>query len=141
MGQMRRVQMGQEYFGEHLLIDAYGADKKALWDKRLIRKSLIRLCDLLGVKMLCKPVLTVTIDGELQVPGGVTGVVVLAESHISIHTFPSRRFLSADVYSCRHGMDQEAVKRFFAETFLLDLNDCEVQFIKRGTRYPARDVA
>ena len=74
-------------------------------------------------------------------PGGVTGIVVLAESHISIHTFPARRFLSADVYSCRHGMDQEAVKRFFAEKFKLNLNNCEIEFIKRGTRYPERDVA
>ena len=132
--------MTQGYFGEHLLIDAYGANKDALWDKELIGDSLKKLCDLLEVKMLCEPVVTFTPDGELKVPGGVTGVVVLAESHISIHTFPARRFLSADVYSCRHGMDQGAVKHFFAERFKLDLNDCEVQFIKRGTRYPARDV-
>ncbi|OGG79175.1 hypothetical protein A3A39_03595 [Candidatus Kaiserbacteria bacterium RIFCSPLOWO2_01_FULL_54_13] len=130
-----------EYFGEHLLIDAYGANRDALWDKELIRQCLKDLCGLLGVKILCKPVVTFTQDGELKVSGGVTGVVVLAESHISIHAFPSRRFLSADVYSCKHGMDQEAVKQFFVSKFGVDLGNCEIRFIRRGTRYPAENIA
>lgn len=132
--------MTSGHFGEHLLIDAYNADKDALWDKKLIAKSLEELCDLLGVQMLCKPVVTFTPDGKLKVPGGVTGMVILAESHVSIHTFPARRFLSADIYSCKHGMDQHAVKQFFVDKFKVDLDNCEIEFITRGKRYPERDV-
>lgn len=35
-------------------------------------------------------------------PGGWSGFAVIQESHISIHTFPERGFLSADVYTCRN---------------------------------------
>ena len=131
---------GTGYFGEHLMLDAYGVDPQKLWDKSLITTAIVDLCTLLGVKMLSDVVVTYTPDGELKVPGGVTGVVVLAESHISIHTFPARRFLSADVYSCRPGMDQEAVKHFFAESFGIDVSGCDLMFVRRGTRYPAEDI-
>ena len=134
---MNKIMSGDKYFGEHLMIDVYGADKAALWDKELVTKSLTELCNLLGVLALSEPLVTFTPDGELKVPGGVTGIIVLAESHISIHTFPARRFLSADIYSCRHNMDQEAVTTFFKNKFKSD--DVDVTFVHRGTRYPSAD--
>jgi len=126
-----------EHFGEHLMIDVYGANKDALWSVDTVKRSLNELCDLLGVKKLSEPLVTYTPDGELKVPGGVTGVIVLAESHISIHTFPARHFLSADVYSCKHGMDQEAVANYIKENF--HATDVDIMFVLRGVRYPAED--
>jgi S-adenosylmethionine decarboxylase len=35
-------------------------------------------------------------------PGGVTGLALLSESHLAIHTFPERGFAALNVYSCRH---------------------------------------
>jgi len=122
-----------EHFGEHLMIDVYGANKSV----DTVKRSLNELCDLLGVKKLSEPLVTYTPDGELKVPGGVTGVIVLAESHISIHTFPARHFLSADVYSCKHGMDQEAVANYIKENF--HATDVDIMFVLRGVRYPAED--
>lgn len=126
------------YFGEHLMIDVYGADKDALWDKEMITESLTELCTLLGVTALSEPLVLSIPDGELKVPGGVTGMIVLAESHISIHTFPARRFVSADVYSCRHNMDRELVSGFFKKKFKTD--DVDLNFVLRGTRYPEKDI-
>jgi S-adenosylmethionine decarboxylase len=37
--------------------------------------------------------------------GGVTGMVVLAESHMSLHTWPESRYVSIDVYVCNHSAD------------------------------------
>jgi S-adenosylmethionine decarboxylase len=71
-------------------------------------------------------------------PGGWTGMVVLNESHISLHTFPARGFLSADVYTCRNGLEVDVVRRFFEERFAVA--DAEVHLIRRGTRYPARNL-
>ena len=43
--------------------------------------------------------------------GGVTGFVLLAESHISIHTFPDHGFFTADVYTCSEFDAEKAAKR------------------------------
>ena len=48
---------------------------------------------------------------------GVTGIVVIAESHISIHTFPARGFLSADVYSCKNGMNAKFIVAYLKKIF------------------------
>ena len=126
------------HFGEHLLVDGYNADPELLFDKTLVRTCLTELCTLLGVLQLSKPLITYTPNGILKVPGGVTGIVVLAESHISIHTFPIRRFFSADIYSCKHGMDQNAVANYLREKF--KCKDIDTTFILRGARYPDHDL-
>ncbi|MCR4264102.1 MAG: S-adenosylmethionine decarboxylase, partial [Candidatus Roizmanbacteria bacterium] len=63
---------------------------------------------------------------------------IIAESHISIHTFPKRRFVSADVYTCQNGIDKEFVVDYFKKKFQLE--DVETHFIKRGTHYPAKNL-
>jgi len=77
-------------------------------------------------------------DNDKKDPGGWTGFVIIAESHISIHTFPNRGFVSIDVYSCRNGMDTALVLKYFKEKF--DLKDIEQNFIKRGTRYSKKNI-
>lgn len=62
----------------------------------------------------------------------------MMESHISIHTFPARGFISADVYTCKNGLDVDAIKDFFRARF--KIADEEVHFIKRGTRYPLHNI-
>ena len=44
-------------------------------------------------------------------PGGVTATVLLAESHLCLHTWPERRGVTADVYVCNFGGDQSARAR------------------------------
>ena len=71
--------------------------------------------------------------------GGWTGFVVIEESHISIHTFPKRGFVSIDVYTCQEDdMDNEYVVNYFVEKF--ELKDIETNLIFRGNRYPSRDI-
>jgi len=44
-------------------------------------------------------------------PGGVTATVLLAESHLCLHTWPERRAVTADVYVCNFGADHSAKAR------------------------------
>jgi S-adenosylmethionine/arginine decarboxylase-like enzyme len=69
---------------------------------------------------------------------GWTGVVVIAESHISVHTFPKRGFVSADVYTCKSGMDTKLIEQFFIDTF--KLKKIETHFLKRGLEYPKENI-
>lgn len=125
-------------FGEHLTIDGYEGRHKLLNDKDLVVKCLDELPDLLGMKKLCKPHVYYAPDNGCKDPGGWSGFVVILESHISIHTFPCRGFLSADVYSCMNGMDREFILSYFTERFAL--KDIESHFITRGTRYPLHNL-
>lgn len=126
------------HFGEHLMIDGYGGDKEKLNNKKLVLKCLDELPTLLGMKKLADPLMVWAEPNGKKDPGGWSGVILIAESHISIHTFPARGFLTADVYSCRNGMDTKLVASYFKKLF--DLDDLERNFIKRGTRYPYRDI-
>lgn len=125
-------------FGEHLTIDGYGGDYDKLNDKEAVMKTLQELPAKLGMHLLSEAVVYSAPDNGIKDPGGWSGFVVIAESHIAVHTFPKRGFVSADIYTCRSGLDQAFVINYFKEIF--DLKDVETNFILRGTKYPAQNV-
>lgn len=126
------------HFGEHITIDGYGGDHDRLNDKEVVYSTLVELCDVLHMRPLMKPVILSAPDNHIKDPGGWSGFVIIAESHISIHTFPKRRFVSADVYTCQNGVDVDFIANYFKKKF--KLKDVERHFIKRGTRYPAKNI-
>ena len=126
------------HFGEHVTIDGYGGNYERLNDKELVLKCLNELPQKLGMNKLAEPMVYFAKENDKKDPGGWSGFVVIAESHISIHTFPARSFVSADVYTCRNGLDVDFVISYFKNTF--QLQDVEQNFIKRGIRYPREDI-
>jgi S-adenosylmethionine decarboxylase len=125
-------------FGEHITLDGYGGNPSLLDNQKLIISILTHLPQILGMKPLSAPLVLSAPDNGIKDPGGWTGFVIIAESHISIHTFPRRGFLSADIYTCKSGMDLQLVIDYFTKAF--DLDDVETNFIKRGTRYPVNNI-
>ncbi len=125
-------------FGEHLTIDGYEGDVHKLNDKELVMRCLSDLPEKLGMHKLAEPVVYFAKGNGNKDPGGWSGFVVIEESHISVHTFPGRRFVSADVYTCKNGMDRGFILDFFKSTF--GLGYIEDNFIKRGTKYPSNDI-
>lgn len=126
------------HFGEHLTIDGYGGKRELLDDKELVFKILNELPEKIGMKKLAEPVVYHAEPNGKKDPGGWSGFVVINESHISVHTFPGRRFVSADVYTCKNGLDIKSVLNYFKDVF--NLRDIEQNFIKRGTRYPENNI-
>lgn len=126
------------HFGEHVTIDGYGGNESLLNDKKVVLACLNDLPEQLGMHKLSEPVVYFSEGNDIKDPGGWTGVVVIDESHISIHTFPKRGFLSADVYTCKNGMDSELIFDYFKSKF--ELKDMETNFIKRGTKYPQNNI-
>jgi len=127
------------HFGEHVTIDGYGGDPLRLDDGRLVRKCLDDLCARLGMHPLALSQVVPAPDNGKKDPGGWSGALIIAESHISVHTFPKRRFLSADVYTCHNGIDRAFIEEFFKSAFCLQ--EVEIHFLKRGLRYPAYNLA
>jgi S-adenosylmethionine decarboxylase len=125
-------------FGEHLTLDGYGGDLEALNSKERVYEFLDKLPGMLDMIKMGEPVLYHSEGNDLKDPGGWTGVVVIAESHISVHTFAKRGFVSADVYTCKNGMNNDLIIDFFKKQFKVE--DVETHFIKRGVRYPAQNI-
>lgn len=126
------------HFGEHFTIDGYGGDYKLLNDEALVLESLSELPKKLGMKSLSKPQVFFASANDRKDPGGWTGFVVIAESHVSVHTFPARGFISIDVYSCRNGLDTKFISEYFEKKF--NLKDLETNFIERGKKYPQENI-
>ncbi len=127
-----------QHFGEHLTIDGYSGKRDLLDSKQVLQGILDTLPGKMGMKKLAEPCVYQAFSNDLKDPGGWTGFVVIAESHISIHTFPLRGFVSADIYTCRNGMDTEFIEAYFKKAF--GLEDIETNFIRRGTKYPSSNI-
>jgi S-adenosylmethionine decarboxylase len=83
---------GEKFAGTHLLVDLWGASN--LCDPELIDRALREAAEAAGATIL---------HGHFHhfsPNGGVSGVLVLAESHISIHTWPERDFAAIDIFMC-----------------------------------------
>jgi len=125
-------------FGEHLTIDGYGGGYEKLNNRELVFEVLDKLPELTKMGKLCKPQVLSAPDTGAKDPGGWSGFVIIAESHISIHTFPKRGFLTADVYTCKNGMEKDFILNYFKDQF--GLKKLETNFIKRGKEYPAKNI-
>jgi len=87
--------------GPHLMVDAYECDPQAVRSLDTVYKFLDELPARIKMTKITKPYLFFHQDRPDEEPG-ITGFVVIAESHISIHTFPAREnYLTMDIYSCK----------------------------------------
>lgn len=111
---------GEQYAGIHLLIDLYGASH--LSDMEHIEKTMLRCVEAAGATLL-------HIHLHPFEPDGVSGVAVLAESHISVHTWPENRFAAFDVFMCGNTKPELCID-IMREAF--EAERVEVQEILRG---------
>lgn len=90
--------------GQHLLIDLY--DAKELTETQNIERTLIEAAEACGATVLG---VNLHKFGEGQ---GVTGVALLSESHISIHTWPEWGFAAIDIFMCGDCNPEMAISTF-----------------------------
>jgi len=83
---------GKVFAGTHLIIDLWGAER--LDELEHVRATLIEAVEVAGATLLHIHLHHFTPNG------GVSGVAVLAESHISIHTWPERGYAALDIFMC-----------------------------------------
>lgn len=92
---------GIQFAGTHLILDFWGAKK--LDDLQLMEKSLRECVGRCGATLLHIHLHHFTPNG------GISGVAVLAESHISVHTWPERDFAAFDIFMCGKARPEEAI--------------------------------
>lgn len=118
-------------FGPHLTLDLYGCDKQKLADRGFIFKVLDEMPEMVGMNKFSEPQLTwVPSPGPHSFDrGGLTGFVILVESHMSIHTFPEDGYASFDIFSCKDFNTDYAAKLLME---MLEAKKVEKNFIVRG---------
>ncbi len=111
--------------GKHILIELNECNKDLLNDIEYLRTALSDVARRIGA--------TVIKDAFYQfTPQGVSGVVIIAESHLSIHTWPEYNFAAVDVFTCGDVIEpKDAVKPLSEKLKARSTSYIEV---KRGVR-------
>lgn len=119
-------------FGKHLMLDMYGCSKEKLDSLDFIWDLLNKVPELIDMHKITQPYVFTYENEKYPDKYGISGVVIIAESHISIHTFPEKLFATIDVYSCREFEDEKLTKFLINE---LEAKDHEKRFQVRGRKY------
>ena len=92
---------GKVFAGQHFILDLWEA---APLNNLAIMENTLRDCvDICGATLLHIHLHHFTVNG------GISGVAVLAESHISVHTWPERQFAAFDIFMCGDAMPEQAI--------------------------------
>lgn len=119
-------------FGPHLVFDGYGCPPARLAELDRIYEFLEHLPERIGMTKIMPPYVFRHADRD-PAHEGISGFVLIAESHIGIHTFPGRRFVNADVFSCEP-FDVQAVLHELKVSFAPAR--MEWKLLDRGREFP-----
>ncbi|GAA0362758.1 adenosylmethionine decarboxylase [Bacillus horti] len=87
-------------FGRHVAIDTWGVDFDLLNNAKQLQHHMIEAAEACGATVL-------SVQAEQFEPQGATVLVLLSESHLSIHTYPEKGFAALDCYTCGETVDPE----------------------------------
>jgi S-adenosylmethionine decarboxylase len=125
-----------ETFGVHLMLDGYGCDRSKLESEEFVYKFLDEFPADIGMTKIMQPSVLKYSD-TCSEECGISGFVLIAESHVSVHTFPATGYVSIDIFSCK-SFDLEAAEREIARRF--DITRVETNVLDRGVEYPRDTV-
>ena len=98
---------------KHLLLDLYRCDYEKLNDESFLR------CALNRASKLAKATVLNLISNKFE-PQGVTAIALLAESHISIHTWPESNYSAVDIFTCGQNMIPELASQYLIQSLMAE---------------------
>jgi S-adenosylmethionine decarboxylase len=119
-------------FGPHITIDLIGCPKEILSDYELHFNYLKMLPSLIDMTPITQPYVF-PYSGLVPEDRGITGIVIIAESHLSIHSFEEKGYSFIDIFSCK-GFDVEKAIEITLNTFKPTIH--EVNMVERGKDFP-----
>src|SRR5712692_11885947 len=114
----------------HLMLELYGCDRQLLSNEPLIRRVLDEYPGRVAMERV-SPVHLYDIDTSNPLDAGLSGFVVIAQSHISLHAWPEYSEVDIDICSCKEFSQEDAIA-FAKQMFQTD--DVESHFVVRGSR-------
>ena len=99
-----------QVLGHHFLIDFLSCDVEVINNLKKIKEHLIKAAQLAEATI-------VSDTFHMFSPQGVSGVVVIAESHMAIHTWPEFSCVAVDIFTCSEKMDTQKAIDYLAKAF------------------------
>lgn len=87
-------------FGRHVAVDAWEVDFKLLNNAEWLQAQMVEAAEVSGATVL-------SVQAKKFEPQGATVLVLLSESHLSIHTYPEKGFAAIDCYTCGETVDPQ----------------------------------
>ena len=87
-------------FGRHVAVDTWGVDFDLLNNEEYLQAQMVDAAEACGATVL-------SVQSKQFEPQGATVLVLLSESHLSIHTYPERGFAAIDCYTCGETVDPQ----------------------------------
>ena len=97
-----------DFKGKHLLLELYECNNQKLNDELFLRYLINNSAKLAKAKVLN------LISNKFE-PYGVTAIALLAESHLSIHTWPESNYAAVDIFTCGENMNPELASQYLIE--------------------------
>lgn len=119
-------------YGPHLMLDLNGCNESILDNLDACYSLLKDLPSIVGMTAITQPYVF-RYSGLVPDDQGITGVTIIAESHISLHTYPKKQFAFVDVFSCKPFDTERAtdhIVRFFEST------SPAIHIQERGIQFP-----
>jgi S-adenosylmethionine decarboxylase len=114
----------------HLMLELYNIEREILSSEPLMRRVLDEYPSRIGMEKV-SPVHLYDIETSNPADAGLSGFVVIAQSHVSLHAWPEYGEVDIDICSCKEFNQEDAIT-FAREIFLTD--DVEAHFVVRATR-------
>ena len=123
--------------GRHLLVELYHCDAVAIADVRRVEDIMV------GAAKYAKATIVDVVFHSFN-PHGISGVIVIQESHLTIHTWPEYGFASIDIYTCGSKVNPWRAYNYLVKNF--KAKNVTALEMKRGVltltgRGSARDLA
>jgi S-adenosylmethionine decarboxylase len=109
-------------FGRHVAVDTWGVDFDKLNSAEWLESQLVEAAEVSGASVL-------SVQSKQFEPQGATVLVLLSESHLSIHTYPEKGFAAIDCYTCGETVDPQ-----IAIDYLVDVLKPERTYAKKLVR-------
>jgi S-adenosylmethionine decarboxylase len=87
-------------FGRHVAVDTWGVDFNLLNNADWLQAQMVEAAEACGATVL-------SVQAKQFDPQGATVLVLLSESHLSIHTYPEKGFAALDCYTCGETVDPQ----------------------------------
>jgi S-adenosylmethionine decarboxylase len=109
--------------GNHLIIELYDCQVEAINDAKTVEDRLIEAVRLSGAKMVQ------SVFHKFN-PHGISGVIVIEESHFSVHTWPEYGYCALDIFTCGDEIDYYSALHYLKNEF--QAKNLSVTEMKRG---------
>lgn len=113
--------------GKHLLLELRDCDREVLDDLSLLEGSLVYAAEEAGATVVGK-------HFHRFAPQGVSGAVLISESHLSLHTWPEYGYAAVDIFTCGDSVDSELAAEILIRK--LGSKDPTIMEIRRGLLVP-----